>query len=80
MKPAGFLCKIDKLGRIVIPKPLRSKFDIDTGDTIELFTEPDAIVIKKYAMRCTFCGNSDELSEFHGKPVCVNCLSQLKNL
>lgn len=77
MKPAGFLCKIDKLGRIVIPKPLRAKYDLHTDDTIELFTEPDAIVIKKYAMSCIFCGNSEELADFKGKPVCADCLRQL---
>lgn len=80
MKPAGFLCKIDKLGRVVIPKPLRSKYDLHTDDTIELFTEPDAIVIKKYAMSCTFCGNSEDLTDFKGKPVCADCLSKLKEL
>lgn len=80
MKPAGFLCKIDKLGRVVIPKPLRSKYDLHTDDTIELFTEPDAIVIKKYAMSCTFCGNSEDLTDFMGKPVCSDCLSMLKKL
>ena len=80
MKPAGFLCKIDKLGRIVIPKPLRNKLGIDTGDTIELFTEPDAIVMKKYAMRCMFCGNGDDLRDFQGKAICSDCLNKLKNL
>ena len=80
MKPAGFLCKIDKLGRVVIPKPLRSKYDLHTDDTIELFTEPDAIVIKKYAMSCTFCGNSEDLTDFKSKPVFADCLSKLKEL
>ena len=72
MKPAGFLCKIDKLGRIVIPKPLRAKYDLHTDDSIELFTEPDAISI--------FCGNSDDLSEFEGKPICADCLEKLKSI
>ena len=78
MKPAGFLCKIDKLGRIVIPKPLRNKYSLHTDDTIELFTEPDAIIIKKYAMSCTFCGNSDDLSDFKGKAICADCLRKLR--
>lgn len=78
MKPAGFLCKIDKLGRVVIPKPLRTKYDLHTDDTIELFTEPDAIVLKKYGMSCVFCQSSDELSDFKGKTVCRNCLNELK--
>lgn len=80
MKPAGFLCKIDKLGRIVIPKPLRAKYDLHTDDTIELFTEPDAIIIKKYAMSCTFCGSGDGLELFKSKPVCADCLRRLKEL
>ncbi len=80
MRPAGLLCKIDKLGRIVIPKPLRREFDIDTGDTIEFFTEPDAIVLKKYAMRCVFCSGRDDLTEYRGKPICSSCLDKLKTL
>lgn len=78
MKPAGFVCKIDKLGRVVIPKPLRTKYDLHTDDAIELFTEPDAIVLKKYRMNCIFCGNDDDLSDFKGKTVCQNCLNELK--
>ena len=80
MKPAGFLCKIDKLGRIVIPKPLREKYDIHTDDTLEMFTETDAIVLKKYGMHCTFCNGSDTLTVFKGKPVCQSCLNKLQNL
>lgn len=73
MKPAGFLCKIDKLGRIVIPKPLRGKYDIHVDDTLELFTEDDAIVVKKYAMSCVFCGADDDLITYKGKTVCRAC-------
>lgn len=80
MKPAGFLCKIDKLGRIVIPKPLRDKYDIHTDDTLEMFTEADAIVLRKYGMSCTFCGESEALTVFKGKPVCQDCLNKLQNL
>lgn len=79
MKPAGFLCKVDKLGRIVIPKPLRTKYNLNTDDTIELFTEPDAIVMKKYAMTCIFCGSDDNLVEHMGKAVCADCLKKLTN-
>lgn len=78
MKPAGFLCKIDKLGRIVIPKPLRQKYDIHVDDTLELFTEDDAIVVKKYAMSCIFCGSDEELSTHMGKPVCRACRDTIR--
>ena len=77
MKPAGFLCKIDKLGRIVIPKPLRQKYDIQIDDTLELFTENDAIIVKKYAMSCIFCASDDELETYMGKTVCRHCRENL---
>ena len=55
-----------------------TKYNLNTDDTIELFTEPDAIVLKKYGMSCIFCQSSDELSDFKGKTVCRNCLNELK--
>ncbi|MBQ8860011.1 MAG: AbrB/MazE/SpoVT family DNA-binding domain-containing protein [Ruminococcus sp.] len=80
MKPAGFILKIDQLGRIVIPKPLRKKYDLELGDSLELFNEDDGILMKKYCMTCAFCGNDDNLTKFKEKTVCENCLKELKEL
>ncbi len=77
MKPAGFLCKIDKLGRIVVPKPLRSKYDLNIDDTIELFTDDDSIILKKYRARCIFCGSDENLATYLDKPVCKHCVDAL---
>lgn len=79
MKPAGFLCKIDKLGRIVIPKPIRKTYSLNEDDTVELFTDNDGIIIKRYGMKCTFCENSDDLTNFKGKPICSSCLKALSS-
>lgn len=46
MKPAGFLCNIDNLGRILIPAPIRKTFEINGGDTFEVFTDEDGIMLK----------------------------------
>ena len=80
MKPAGFLCKIDKLGRIVVPKPLRTKYDLNIDDTIELFTDNDSIILKKYRASCIFCGSDDSLVSFEGKTVCKNCIAKLTEI
>lgn len=80
MKPASFLCKIDNLGRILIPKPLRDKYDLRADDTFEIFTEPDALVLKKYGMNCIFCGSVDTLTVYKGRPICQSCLTKLQNL
>lgn len=80
MKPAGFILKIDQLGRIVIPKPIRKKYDLELGDSLEIFSEDDGIVMKKYCMSCSFCGNDDDLVKFKDKTICKNCLDEMRNL
>lgn len=79
MKPAGFILKIDQLGRIVIPKPLRKKYDLELGDSLELFNEADGILMKKYCMSCAFCNNDENLTKFKDKMICSDCLSEIKN-
>jgi AbrB family transcriptional regulator (stage V sporulation protein T) len=49
MKATGIVRRIDELGRIVIPKEIRRVLRIREGDPIEIFTDADAIVLKKYA-------------------------------
>lgn len=50
MKSTGVVRKIDELGRIVIPKEIRSVFKIHDGDQLEIFTNSDGdIVFKKYS-------------------------------
>ena len=47
MKNTGITRKLDELGRIVIPKELRTNFKIEEGDPIEFFLNNDEIIIKK---------------------------------
>jgi len=49
MKATGIVRRIDELGRIVIPKEIRKVLRIREGDPIEIFTDSDGIVLKKYA-------------------------------
>ena len=49
MKATGIVRRIDELGRIVIPKEIRRVLRIREGDPIEIFTEEDGVVLKKYA-------------------------------
>ena len=41
--------RIDELGRIVIPKEIRRHLGIREGENLEIFTEEDRIVLKKYS-------------------------------
>ena len=45
MKATGMIRKVDELGRVVVPKELRKKFDItDNVDSFEIFVENDSII------------------------------------
>ena len=80
MKSTGIVRKLDQLGRIVIPKELRTTFDIKETDPIEIFVDGTDIVLRKYQQTCVFCGEAENLVEFNDKVVCAGCLKKLKQL
>lgn len=79
MKSAGLPRRIDHLGRIVIPAELRRLLGINEGDYIQFSAEDGRVVIEKLEERCTFCGSSTELAQFHAKLVCAACRSELRS-
>ncbi|MBR1482328.1 MAG: AbrB/MazE/SpoVT family DNA-binding domain-containing protein [Ruminococcus sp.] len=72
--------EIDKLGRIVISKDIRRHLGIQTGDTLQINTEGDAIIIRKAEKKCVFCNSDCNLTEFEDKSVCADCLEKLRSL
>ena len=78
MKSTGIVRKVDQLGRIVLPKELRNVLDIPEGTPVEIYTEGETIILKKYAPDCLFCGESDDLVNLKGKWVCKSCLKDLR--
>jgi len=79
VKATGIVRKVDELGRIVIPIELRRNLNISIHDPIEIFVDDDYIMLKKYEPACIFCGNAKDIRLIHGKNVCADCISQLKN-
>ncbi|MFS0882548.1 AbrB/MazE/SpoVT family DNA-binding domain-containing protein [Metabacillus niabensis] len=73
MKSTGIVRQVDPLGRVVLPKELRRMFEIKNKDPLEIFTENDRIVLKKYKPQsaCMITGEiSDENRVFaNGKLV-----------
>ena len=80
MKATGITRKIDELGRIVLPKELRKTFGIEPGTPIEIYTEENMIVLKKFENRCVLCGSILDVEEVKGKKVCTKCIEELKAL
>lgn len=48
MKSTGITRKVDELGRVVIPVELRRNLGIEEKDSLEIFTEGNGIVLRKY--------------------------------
>lgn len=53
MKATGIVRRVDDWGRIVIPKEIRRQLGISDGTPMELFTDKESIVFKKYTFECT---------------------------
>ena len=80
MKSTGIIRQIDRLGRVVIPKELRTLFDLEEDDAVEIYTEEDAIILKKYVPSCIFCRSRSHLTKYRDKLVCESCLGELSKL
>ena len=78
MKSTGMVRRIDELGRIVLPKELRETFNIVERDALEIYTEGNSIVLKKYEPACICCGDAREVIVFKGRNICQKCLKELK--
>lgn len=77
MKSTGMIRRVDELGRVVIPKEIRNKLDIQEKDPIEIYVDGDCIILKKFESNCVFCGNTKDLIEYKEKLICKKCLNDL---
>ncbi|MBQ5754766.1 MAG: AbrB/MazE/SpoVT family DNA-binding domain-containing protein [Oscillospiraceae bacterium] len=73
MKSTGIVRHVDSLGRFVLPIELRRLLELDTDSSIEIFTEDDAIILKKYQPACIFCGEAKDVAPYMGRNICAAC-------
>ena len=73
MKSTGIVRRVDDLGRIVLPKELRTVLHIHERDPLEIYVEGNYIMLQKYEPSCIFCGSSDGVVRFKEKNVCQKC-------
>lgn len=79
MKRTGMTRPLDSLGRIVLPKEMRTTMEIDIGDPLEFFIEDKTLMLRKYkSTNCTFCGAIETDTYFKDQFVCRDCASMLK--
>ena len=80
MKSTGIIRNVDDLGRIVIPKELRTSLAMTEGSPVEMFIEGDKLILSRVYKSCCFCGSSSEVKDFSEKLICTNCIEKIKAL
>ena len=61
MKSTGITRKIDELGRVVIPKEIRKNLCIREGESLEIITNEDNIILKKHSQIAKYNDISNKL-------------------
>ena len=78
MKSTGIVRKLDKMGRIVLPMETRKLLSLTDDDAaVEIYTENDTVILKKYTPSCIFCNSTQNLVEYHGAKICESCIETL---
>ena len=79
MKSTGIVRNIDDLGRVVLPKELRTTMGLEIKDPMEFFIDGDNIIIRSYKTGCQFCGSQKNKTYFKDKFVCKSCIEDLQD-
>lgn len=80
MKSTGIVRRLDSVGRLVLPIELRKTLDLDNNDPVEIFTEGNTIILKKFERSCVFCGEAEDVVEFKDKSICPKCLKLIASI
>jgi AbrB family transcriptional regulator, transcriptional pleiotropic regulator of transition state genes len=76
MKSIGIVRKVDQLGRVVLPKELRKAMNIEEGQALEMYTEGETIMLKKYQPGCHCCGSINVTATVQGIKLCDKCIDK----
>ncbi len=76
-RPIGIVRRVDQLGRIVLPKSLRERYNMDVEAPIEIIVSGDNIILERYREKCIFCGSIENVIKFKDRDVCTSCVGQM---
>lgn len=77
MDPKPVVRRLDPLGRIVLPKKMRTKLGVEARDSLEIALDGEHVVLSKPIERCIFCAKTRNVERFHNRNVCRSCSEQL---
>lgn len=73
---------IDELGRIILPAEVREAMDWGYKMPVEIWANEtnNEIVIKRHVFSCVYCGETENLKEYHKKHICSVCQKAIAEL
>lgn len=81
MKSTGIVRPVDKMGRVVIPKEIRTLLKIENDvDSFEIYMDDDKVILKKYQPTCIFCDSLADSIQYGGYTVCKDCIARINEI
>lgn len=77
MKNVGIIRNLDDLGRIVIPKEMRTKLKLIENEPVEILATEKGVFIRKPEVTCLGCGEEYHI-EIEGIKLCKKCLDKIR--
>lgn len=77
----GMIRSVDKMGRVVIPKSMRTYLNMeDDKDKFEITLRGREIILRKFEPCCIFCGETNTSVKMCDMQVCSACIERLRLL
>lgn len=73
MESTGIVRRVDRLGRIVIPKGVRDRMHLEPGSPLAFAVDGSSLVLLAERPACIFCGRQDQLRPHGGRFICAQC-------
>lgn len=72
--------RLTKGRSVTIPKEIAAETGIKGGETVDLVSMDEMVIIRKHFPKCIFCGNEAPEEKYHlcGKAVCAQCVKEIR--
>lgn len=79
-KSTGIRRNVDEVGRVTIPREIRTAYGITTETPIQITMQGDEIILEPMIHRhCCVCGGDDAKYQIYPTSwVCKNCMKKIK--
>ena len=71
--------QLDSLGRVVIPKKMRTALHMSENDNLKISLEGNAIVIRRDDPVCVICKRDRELIDIADAYICASCAREISS-